>query len=420
MPLHIFLSTWIGSTLDLLPITKVLKDIVLIIGFSLALIASVKQAWFKNIYKDKLVWLMLAYGLLTIGLALLRPTDSDAEILGVVYNLRFLVFMVYGLLLSRLFKPQELRRKATATVVGVGVLVLLFGIVQYLALPNDALRHVGYERSNGVLPAFFIDDKPDLERAMSTLRDPNSLGSYVLIIGAIAGAFALRRRIPRQLAAGLLMLSGLCLVFTFSRSAWLGLVVMAAVLLARGYQFERLGRYQSKLVIAGMAALLIGGSLYPLRNTYFAQNVIFHADASTTAEDPNQLRGRFWQESISDIKTEPLGRGPGTAGLASIRNNQQGVTLNENYYLQIASEVGLIGLGLFLAILIVVGLRLYRVSGADSLALALFASFCGLLATNFLVHIWSNEAVAYTWWGLAGLCLAGRANGLPKSDKVKH
>src|SRR5690606_12207539 len=122
----------------------------------------------------------------TIGMAAIKPTDQDAEVLAVVYNLRFLVFFAYGVLLTKFYKPEWLAKRALQTVLGVGVVVLVFACVQYLWLPDDALARIGYARENGVLPAFFIDDKPDLERAMSTLRDPNSFGSYVLIPLAFA------------------------------------------------------------------------------------------------------------------------------------------------------------------------------------------------------------------------------------------
>jgi len=150
--------------------------------------------------------------------------------------------------------------------------------------------------------------------------------------------------------------------------------------------------------------VVVGVGLAALWQTYLVQNVILHADKSTVLEDPNQLRVRFFKESVQDIVQNPLGHGPGTAGLVSVRNNRQGTILNENCYLQIGTEVGLIGLALFVAILIWVGIRLWRAQ--NPVARALLASFVGLALTNFLVHIWSNEAVAYTWWGLAGIVLA--------------
>ena len=406
MPLHIFLSTWLGTTFGVLDFAKIAKELFLVAGFLMAIAASLKQPWFKELFKDKLVWLILAYGLLTVGLALIRPTDTDAEILGVVYNLRFLVFFGYGILLSRLFSVNELRRKALGVVLAAAAVVLIFGVVQYTLLPNDALTHVGYERGNGVLPVFLIDEKPDLERVMSTVRDPNSLGSYIIVVALLALVLGWLEKIPKQLAGGILALALLCLVFTFSRSAWLGFLVAVAVFwgIRYGRQLGSPAFRKYRLIALGVL-VLAALSVYPLRDTYFVKNVIFHADESTVLEDPNELRTRFWRESVEDIAADPVGSGPGTAGLASIRNEDQGTELNENYYLQVASEVGVLGLGLFLAIIGIVGLRLLRLSVGDPMALALLASFAGLALTNLLVHIWSNEAVAYTWWGLVGLVI---------------
>lgn len=416
MPLHIFLSTWLGTSFGVLSFAKGLKDVLAVVGFIAALVVSVRQPWFKVLLKDKLIWLIMVYGVLTVGLALLKPTDTDAEIIGVVYNLRYLLFALYGVLLTRLFDVEVIKKRALQSVFASALVVLIFGVVQYTILPNNALAHVGYTRANGVLPVFLIDEKPDLERIMSTVRDPNSLGSYLIIIGMLALALGLRKKVSKELSMGFLLLSITCLIFTFSRSAWLGFGLAVAVLIA--LQYHRVVWYPQLRKWLGMVAVLVvlaGLSIYPLRNTYFFQNVIFHADSSTVLEDPNQLRVRFWRESLENIKDHPFGEGPGTAGLASVKNDIQGTDINENYYLQIATEVGVAGLALFMGILIWAGWRLLRASSTNALALGLLASFAGLTLTNFLVHIWSNEAVAYTWWGLAGLVLLAKPNARTKT-----
>ena len=418
MPLHIFLSTWVGTSFGVLEFAKVFKDVVLLVGFCLALFASIQQSWFKQIVKERLVWIILAYCALNIVYAIVKKTDQDAEILGIVYGTRFFVFFLYGMLLAKLCDAKQLLKQATKIVLSVASIVLLFGVVQYLFLPNDALTHIGYQRSTGVLPAFFIDDKPDLERVMSTLRDPNSFGSYLIIIGLLAFAtLGIKQKkqylnLPKislgsvnVVAACFHILVILCLWFTFSRSAWLGFLAASGVYIVLGKNIIQ--RYFSKkLLIAGLFLLLtLLAFLYSSRNTYFVQNVVLHKDSSTVLEDPNQLRVRFWQESLDSIKQNPLGYGPGTAGLASIRNNVQGTVLTENYYLQILHELGVIGLALFLAICVLVAKKLFK-KRSNTIALALLASFAGLAITNFLVHIWANEAVAYTWWGLAGVLIA--------------
>ncbi|HTE57639.1 MAG TPA: O-antigen ligase family protein [Verrucomicrobiae bacterium] len=408
MPLHVFLSTWLGTSFGLLEAARITKDIVVVAGFGAAVCCSWRQPWFGRLLKDKLVWLVLAYVLLTVGMALVKPTDLDAEILGVVYNLRFLMFFLYAGLLTRLFDPKHVLRRSVQIVLVAGAVVVAFGIIQYVALPNDSLKHLGYERKNGVLPVFLIDEKPDLERVMSTLRDPNSLGSYLIIIAPLAATalFLAKKSRYKLRYAGLLAATVVCTWFTFSRSAWLGLALALMGFIAlsdHGFK-ERLQRHRAVIVIYAVAVVvLMMASLVVFRNSYFVQNVILHSDQSTVLEDPNELRVRFFKESIQDIADHPLGKGPGTAGLTSVRNNIQGTILNENYYLQIATEVGVAGLLLFVAILALVAWRLWRLHVGNPVVQALLASFLGLALTNFLVHIWSNEAVAYTWWGLAGL-----------------
>jgi putative inorganic carbon (hco3(-)) transporter len=409
MPFHIFLSTWLGTGFGVLEFAKIAKDIVLIAGFLFAFCISFTKPWFRQLLRDRLIWLIMAYAFLTVLLAAIKPTDPDAEILGVVYNLRFLLFFLYALLLTRLFDAKKLWSTSVKIVLITGGMVVLFGIVQYLILPDDALKQVGYSRKNGVLPAFFIDDKPDLERIMSTIRDPNSLGSYLVILAPLFALTWFRQKTNQRKAlfASMLFLTAVCSYLTFSRSGWIGLVVAMATFVALSPRFKQtFQKHQRSLLVGSIFVIAVASSsLYLARNSYFVQNTLLHADQSTVLEDPNELRVRFFRESVEGIVDAPLGNGPGTAGLASIRNNVQGTQLNENYYLQIATEVGILGLALFLAILAIVGWRLYAAHQGNSAAVALLASFVGLAVTNFLVHIWANEAVAYTWWGLVGIFL---------------
>lgn len=408
MPVHIFVSTVLGVNLGFLDIAKATKDIVLMFGFCLVFVASTQKPWFKKWFFSKTTLLILAYAVVTLLLALLRPTDTDAEILGIVFNLRFLLFFLYAVLLTGHFSTKELREDSLKIVLWVSGFVVVFGVFQYFVLPNDALSAIGFERSNGVLPAFFIDDKPDLERVMSTLRDPNSLGSYlIIIVSLITAKFYLAEKNAKKwwLVYGTATL--FCMYLTFSRSAWLGAIVMLMVFafFAVKNHFIRKKIFTKKVVLMASTVLLVFCSgVFLTRDTYYVKNVILHSDEATVQEDPNELRLRFWQESIDSVSENPLGHGPGTAGLASIKNDIQGTELNENYYLQITYEVGVVGLILFLTILATVFHGLYlQASKNQFIVWALIASFVGLAVTNLLVHIWSNEAVAYTWWGLVGL-----------------
>lgn len=401
MPFHIFVSTWVGSSFDVLDLAKNLKDTVALFGFGLLLVGTGwrRLRWFVS---DKLLLLVAAYVGLSLLLVIFRPIDQDAELLGLVYNLRFLMMFVYAAILTRVDRGLVVR--VVKIVAASSAVVSLLALIQYLVLPDDFLTNFGYSRQNGVLPAFFIDNKPEYQRVMSTLRDPNSLGSYLLLPFSFGFLALFRKRPNTKLWAGITGLVALALVLTFSRSAWIGALTVGLVIVLS----DPVSRHAASAFLRRRWPLLLGVLLVLVSllaaswRSSAVQNLVFHADQQTVLEDPNQIRSRVYSESLEAIIDKPEGHGIGTAGLASIRNDIQGTFLNENYYLQIAYETGWIGFGLFITILVFSFKKIWRHQNTF-IGVALVASFTGLLLTNFLVHIWSNEAVAYTWWGLAGL-----------------
>jgi hypothetical protein len=53
---------------------------------------------------------------------------------------------------------------------------------------------------------------------------------------------------------------------------------------------------------------------------------------------------------------------------------------------------------------------------ADPLALGLFASFIGLTVVNLFMHAWTDDTLAYVWWGLAGIAMAPVSLKSPQKD----
>lgn len=444
MPLHIFISTWVGSTFGVLETTKALKDIVLLVGLLTTMVLwlrSARSSNMRNLTQDKLLMVIVCYAALTLFLAVVMPTDDRAEVLGVVYNLRFFAMFIYGYLLIGMKNPgkeRDLLQKNSIKMVFLSAfIVVIFGIVQYLLLPNDFLSHFGYSVQNGVFPAFFIDNKPDLERIMSTVRDPNSLGSYLMIILSLCFAWYITKNKlkpkaynkPNMWVNILLLMTVISLWFSFSRSAWIGAVLVVVIILkfqnrkSKNVSQNKKSYHKRPIVLflASIITIATVGTLMSAKDTYFVQNIVLHADESTTLEDPNELRIKFIKQSFVDIAENPEGLGPGRAGLASIKNKKQGTILNENYYLQIATETGVIGVMLFILINFMVLKRLltlYLIKN-NWVLLALFASGFGLFFTNLLVHIWSNEAVAYTWWGLSGIYLFADTKQKVKTTKLQ-
>jgi O-antigen ligase len=305
-----------------------------------------------------------------------------------------------------------------AWVLGISGVVALFGVVQYF-LPPDILKHVGYSIERGVRPNFFIDDKVGFPRIMSTLREPNALGAYLIVPMTLTVlVWAKVKEFKHKLALiALFALYTLALLWTFSRSAWMGALIAVVLALAWNYHTALLRFVKRFWFVCLIAVLGLGAVAYAQRNTPFVQSYISHTSNDKDI-DSNEYHYLFVKQGIEGIINQPLGHGPGTAGLASIQN-PQGSFLTENYYVQVGYEVGVIGLALFVGMnaLIYVGLWQTR---RTVLGTVLLATFWSYVLTNMLLHTWSNEAVACQWWLLAGLVLGAQSTISEKSAATKR
>lgn len=403
MPFHIFLSQWLSTFTGGLNVWKGAKDL---IAFGLALL-TVLLVWLyvkkiPNVFKV-LVGISVSYGILHLLIYVInKNTSLQIAGLATAYNSRLFAYAVIGYG-GYLLRPTAYDLKKIAKIiVGVSTLVCLLGLVQYL-LPSDVLTHFGYSVERGAKPYFYIDNKPDLVRIMSTIREPNSLAAYLILpILLLVAAF---KKLPQAkgLLSGLIMLHALILALTFSRSAALGMVTALATYLIHVNR-AILRRFNIKYVALMIVALgLMLGAGYVLRDQYFVQNVIFHSDENTIAEQSsNDKHLAYAVNGVRAIIKRPLGHGPGTAGPVSMQNESGGF-VTENYFLQIGYEVGIFGLMLFIAVYGWIALLLWRIQ--KPLAGALLGSMAGLTIASLFLHTWANEAVALQWWLMTGLSI---------------
>jgi hypothetical protein len=392
---------------------KAAKDIFVIALVPFLLYVAYRKRLFINEHKWHFL-LGFAYVLLHLLFVVFSKSDDTySAIVGSVYNTRLLIYLLLGLVVGSLARAEEYRKELLTAAVLIAGVVALFGVAQYF-LPKDILTHVGYSLERGVKPMFFIDDKPDLPRVMSTLKDPNSLGAYLILPLILTGlAFVKKsynellfsRPFRRGTLIALIGVMTAALLLTFSRGALLGTGIATAVAILSIVTGQRVFGFIKKYKIILIAlSVFIAIFVSQIWHTYTFQNVVFHADQSTVLEDPNELRVTLTQEAVSEIVDKPQGYGPGTAGLVSI-NNPKGGQLTENYYLQIAHEVGWLGFALFAGIFIFTLWKLGKLSRSHPVAIALFASGLAYAFYALLIHLWSNEAVALQWWLLSGIAL---------------
>ena len=104
------------------------------------------------------------------------------------------------------------------------------------------------------------------------------------------------------------------------------------------------------------------------------------------------------------LLVQPFGAGIGSTGSASLFGDQNVVI--ENQYLFTAHEAGWLGLVLFVAIFVIIMLRLWR-GRRDWLSIGVFASGIGLALVGVIQPVWVDDTVSIVWWGLAAIALAG-------------
>lgn len=402
MPFHIFLSQSLSLLTGGLDAWKLGKDV--LTGLSaLVTVVMVFALRKQNKAFKVLVGLFSLYAMSYAIVWLINPDIyTRTALLGTIYNLRVVAYAVLGFGAVLLAPRMVTNSKIIKLLLIVAGVVSVLGVLQYF-LPKDILSHVGYSIERGVKPNFFIDDKADLPRIMSTLRDPNSLAAYLILPLCISIGLLFTNTKRRMLFGGLTLLMSLALFLTFSRGGLIGAVIAVAAMI--GIRFRAWLRQHAKLlIIAGFASVIVLGSLgYVFRDQYVVQNIILHSDESTKAtEDSNELHARLAADGAKAIVKKPLGHGPGTAGIVSIQNPKGGV-LTENYFVQIGYEVGVLGLILFVAIWGYVLLGLSKNTSLLSTSLLASAVAYGVLC--LIMHLWTNEAIAATWWITAGLVL---------------
>lgn len=406
LPFHAFISTWGGTAIGPLLVWKSWKEILLV-----ALIPIV--AWYcvlrpdvaRTVWKSWLTKLILLYVVLQIVFAIASQASIGAILAGLLVNLRFMAMFILAQLIVA-GNPAWLaacKQFLPALLLIITVVLSLMAIAQVTIIPRDFLVHFGYNKDTTIAPYLEVDQNPSALRAFATMRGPNPFGSYLLLPLALALVMVMRQR--RNILAGLALgLGTVALVLTSSRSAWLGAVAALAVLAITSVPVKKLIKW---VKIGAIPAVLAFGVFFWLATTVpVIRLAVFHsrADRATLTQGSSDQHWQKTAEGIKDVLAHPLGQGVGMAGPASFYNTNAPPKVAENYFVQLAQEVGIAGMVLFVAINCLVVCQLWR-RRQDMWPKVLLASFVGITVVNFFLHGWADDPTAMTWWGLAGLYL---------------
>lgn len=404
VPFHAFLTVWGASLIGHYTILRLWKEVLLLFCIIGTLYLVVTDGKIRtHTLTRRLVWLIFAYIAVNViwGLVALHQHTLTAKSFGygLIVNLRFLVFFLITWTVA--LRTSRLKKNWQWMVLVPAAIVVVFAILQVLVLPHDFLKHFGYGPDT-ISPFETINHNVHYIRIASTLRGANPLGAYMVIPISILTVLIIKGKRGWPIIA-LLAGSLFTLFFTFSRSAWCGAIV-ALIVIAIHY-LDRKYLRPALLIGGGLLLLaLVGVTTMAWHRTERLENIFLHTQTNSAIKSTsNEGHITALKSGVNDMIHQPLGRGPGSAGPASIYNDNQ-PRIAENYYIQIGQETGWIGLILFSLINIGTGYILW-LRRNNKLALVLVASLLGISFICLFSHAWTDDTLAYIWWGLAGLAM---------------
>jgi O-antigen ligase len=312
-------------------------------------------------------------------------------------------WLAFGLYLSLRETPRLWRPFAISAIAAL-LLQVFIGIWQVSAQSTEFSMALGLDWPGDLLPGMSgasvvqLADGTRWLRAYGTFPHPNLLGGWTLVLLATLLALILlpsKWRIPALvlLAAGLILL-----VLTFSRSAWLGLVALGAVLL---FHWKRLDR-KPLITLTGIGVLCLAALAIPLQQMFATRLV----DNQVQTEQVSSFT-RFWlvQRTWELIRQQPVfGVGVGSYSLALSQHVAPFYDIEpvHNLLLLAWCELGPGGVIALAGLVVTVALKSVRTR--RPLTIIFSAALAGLLAISFFDH--------YLWTLAPGRLLAGAMLGL--------
>lgn len=402
--LHAPLSVGLGSLFPDYELgIKAWKEVLLAISAVITLFLLIKKNKLSIIKEPLMVGIGL-YALIHIITLIVLYQGGAASIAGLMIDLRYVLF--FALIYTALRLYPQYKKVFIRVGIGGALTVVVFALLQVFVLPIDVLKYIGYN-VNSIMPYLTVDQNHDFIRINSTLRGPNPLGAYAVIVLAAVTAWlamkntALKVR-PALYVAVLLIGSIVALWASYSRSALIAAgIALLIVLLALTFK-----RYKYLVLAIGAGLLVVVGTGIVIgRDSDFVSNVILHEDPEEIGEvNSNDGHVESLQDGALRALRQPFGAGIGSTGSASLYGDSP--VIIENQYLFIAHEVGWVGVVLFALIFIGILNRLWQYR-KNWLGLSVFASGVGLACIGIFLPVWVDDTVAIIWWGLAGMVLAG-------------
>lgn len=317
---------------------------------------------------------------------------TSVSVSGSLYSsLVMILFALFALVFNQSFTSRRQIDFAVRLFVLAGTAVSLYGLYQYLFYdPANAGSWIDSDMFSDIT-----------NRVYSTLGNPNVLAEYLLLITPFAAACFINGKTFWQKALYLCCLAAMivCMVVTYSRGGYIGLIFAAAIFIVM---------LDARFILVGLIALVALYFVLP-------QTVIERfASIGNMSDSSTSYRVYIWLGTIAMLKDYWLsGIGPGNAAFNLVYPAYGYNTISaphaHNLYLQLMCDAGILGLLLFLLILFGYFRAAFsafagqRDKKARIYLIAAVSSVSGFLLQGMTDYSFYNNRVTLFFWVIIGL-----------------
>lgn len=340
---------------------------------------------------------ILDYFVVLFGIVLFYSSITsytpDSSLFSLLIYAACIVF--YFILVNTIKTRQQLYALVVLLVLATTV-ASLYGLYQ--------LKTVGATSEAWVDTTLFEDIKA---RVGSTFENPNVLGEYLVIIipVAISMLWGQKSWISKLVTSGLTVIMLVCLVYTYSRGAYLGLMIAFAL-----FAVLRDRRF---VILGAIGLLMLPFVLPPSVINRFAS-------IGNLTDTSSFYRISVWLGSLKIVKDYwPSGIG---LGLEPFKLIYPKYSLNaayahhsHNIYIQLLIETGIAGFLVFAAMILVyyktlfAGFHRTKDKFISTFMIAAASGMAGYLAQGMVENIWYNNRVLLTFWVMLALGMIAKA-----------
>lgn len=393
MPFHAFLSVTIGYFgADRLFVQSWKEVLILLMGLAwLSYCLSKGRIAFRTDATNMFFISIIALSILIT--AIVHP-NASAVLYGIKTNL--VAIGLFFIAQTPMPSKSFLKKYLYLIVIIPGLIVAVLAILQGLVIPPTLLERIGYNASS-INPRQIVDGSLSFYRAFSTLGGPNQLGAYLIVPLVFCIIYAVKMKSWLLAISNLPILAGI--YFSYSRSAWIG--ALLAILIALLIILNK----KQRIVFAtiALAVLVLTGVFVwsQLGKGSSLENVLLHGRYfENRIEGSDQNRLQALTNATEAVQNRPFGHGLGSAGPASFQS--EAPFISENWYLQIAYEIGIIGLILYIFAFTGLLGDFYR-NLRNPLAACLFTITISVLVINLFLHAWADSTLVIIMFGLYGI-----------------